>query len=41
MDEEVKTNIGTMPQKDYFDIVAIQNGFDNYEDMLEQGYTLE
>lgn len=36
----VETNIGTMPVQDYREIVAIQNGFDSYEDMRKQGYRL-
>ncbi len=34
----VETNIGTMPLKDYLEIVALQSGFDSYEDMLAAGY---
>lgn len=36
----VKTNIGTMPIEDYQEIVAIQNGFDSYENLRKQGYHL-
>lgn len=40
MNETVKTNIGEIPTEDYRDIVARQNGFEDYEDMYEQGYRL-
>ncbi|MEG1869792.1 MAG: DNA helicase, partial [Oscillospiraceae bacterium] len=35
--QEVETNITTMPVEDYREIMAIQNGFDSYEDMRSQG----
>lgn len=38
--ETVKTNIGEMPIEDYRDIVAQQNGFEDYEDMYNQGYRI-
>ena len=34
----VKTNIGTMPLEDYYEIRAIQCGFDDYRAMLKAGY---
>lgn len=34
----VKTNIGYMPKGDYLDIMARQNGFDDYDDMTKAGY---
>lgn len=37
----VKTNIGEMPLEDYLDIRAIQYGFDSYEDMRKQGYSID
>lgn len=37
----VDTNIGEMPVEDYKDIVAIQNGFNNYDDMLAEETTSE
>ena len=37
----VKTNLGEIPDKDYLDIIAIQYGFDSYEDMKSQGYTID
>ena len=36
-----KTNMGEIPIEDYCDIVAMQNGFDSYEDMKNQGYIIE
>ena len=41
MTKTIKTNIGEMPIEDYLDIKASQMGFDDYEDMLAQGFTLE
>ncbi|NCC86377.1 MAG: hypothetical protein EOM05_00715 [Clostridia bacterium] len=38
--QEVETNIGTVPIEDYREIQAIQNGFDSYEDMRNQGFKL-
>ncbi|SHK73214.1 hypothetical protein SAMN02745243_03619 [Hespellia stercorisuis DSM 15480] len=38
--EDVKTNMGTMPKEDYQEIVAQQNGFDSYEDMKLQGFSI-
>lgn len=38
--KEVKTNMGSMPEEDYLDIVAMQNGFDDYSDMQRQGYSI-
>lgn len=38
--KEVKTNIGTMPIEDYHDIMAFQYGFNSYEDMRTQGFSL-
>jgi len=37
----VKTNIGTMPVEDYLDIHAMQCGFDSYEDLKKQGYSID
>ena len=36
----IKTNMGEIPVEDYCDIVAMQNEFDSYEDMKNQGYTI-
>lgn len=38
--KEVETNIGRIPIDDYRDIVAMQNGFRDYDDMRKQGYCL-
>ena len=35
--QTVDTNIGHVPIEDYREIVALQNGFDSYEDMYDQG----
>lgn len=37
----VNTNMGEIPFDDYCDIVAIQNGFDDYRDMKNQGFYLD
>lgn len=37
----IKTNIGTMPVLDYLDIHAMQCGFDSYEDLKKQGYSID
>ena len=39
-EQTVDTNIGNMPVEDYRDIQAVQNGFDSYEDMYNQGVRL-
>ena len=39
--ETVKTNIGEMPIEDYLDIRAFELGFDDYDDMVSQGYKIE
>ena len=36
--EMIQTNIGEMPKEDYLDIMAMQYGFDDYEDMKKNGY---
>lgn len=36
----VKTNIGMIPIQDFREIIAVQNGFDSYEDLRKQGYHL-
>lgn len=35
--EMVKTNIGSIPIEDYREIIAIQNGFNSYEQMRAAG----
>lgn len=41
MSKTIKTNIGEIPIEDYCDIVAMQYGFDDYEDMKNQGYIID
>ena len=36
-DNYVATNIGNVPIEDYREIVAMQNGFDSYDEMYQQG----
>ena len=40
MSDYIETNIGDIPIEDYKEIVAIQNGFESYEEMEEEGYIL-
>ena len=40
-DKTIKTNIGEIPLQDYFEICAISNGFESYEDMKQQGYFID
>ena len=40
MRKTIKTNIGEIPIEDYCDIIAMQHGFDDYEDMKSQGCTI-
>ena len=37
----IDTNIGKIPYIDYLDIVAIQYGFDDYEDMTKNGFYVD
>jgi hypothetical protein len=37
----VKTNMGEIPIEDYRDIKAQQFGFEDYEDMVSQGFYLD
>lgn len=37
----VETNIGRIPVEDYKEIVALQHGFDSYEDMLCAGIVID
>lgn len=39
-EQTVDTNIGNMPIEDYREIKAVQNGFDSYDDMYNQGFRL-
>lgn len=38
--KHVKTNMGSMPLEDYYDIVAMQHGYDSYEDMKKDGLSI-
>lgn len=38
---DICTNIGTIPMEDYFDIVAIQYGFDSYDDLQAHGFYID
>lgn len=38
---EISTNIGTMPMEDYLDIVAMQHGFESYDDLRAHGYFID
>lgn len=37
---EVQTNMGIIPIEDYREIAASQFGFDNYDEMYNQGYRI-
>lgn len=39
--EYVKINMGEIPLRDYYEIVAIQNGFSSYEEMKKEGFSIE
>ena len=36
----VETNMGKIPIEDYKEIIAIQYGFDSYEDMRKEGFDI-
>ena len=38
---KVKTNIGGMPLEDYLEIVALQHGFDSYEELRYNGIVVD
>lgn len=38
--KHVETNMGNMPLEDYYDIVAMQHGYDSYEDMKKDGLSI-
>lgn len=43
-DEErkyVSTNMGIMPLEDYYEIMAQQYGFSSYEEMREEGFSID
>lgn len=37
----IKTNLGEIPEEDYLEIMAMNYGFDSYEDLKEQGYYID
>lgn len=37
----VKTTRGLMPLDDYLEIRAMQHGFNSYEELKEEGYSIE
>lgn len=37
----VETNVGRIPVEDYKEIVALQYGFDSYEELLCAGYEVD
>lgn len=41
MSTMIRTNIGAIPLEDYLDIKSTQLGFEDYEDLKSNGYTLE
>lgn len=41
MGKYVKTNMGVMPLEDYLDIQAAQAGFEDYEDLKANGYSID
>ena len=40
MNDMVATNIGLIPKEDYLDIMAMQYGFESYEDLKKAGYKI-
>lgn len=40
MNDMVATNIGLIPKKDYLDIMAMQYGFESYEDLKKSGFEI-
>lgn len=38
---DISTNIGIIPKEDYLDIVAMQYGFDSYEDLRLHGLFID
>lgn len=37
----IKTSMGIIPLEDYLDIIAIENGFSDYEELRREGYNIE
>lgn len=40
MNDMVSTNVGLIPKEDYLDIVAMQYGFESYEDLKKSGFEI-
>ena len=40
MNDMVATNIGLIPKEDYLDIMAMQYGFESYEDLKKVGFEI-
>lgn len=40
MNDMVATNIGLIPKEDYLDIMAMQYGFESYEDLKKLGFEI-
>ena len=40
MNDMVATNIGLIPKEDYLDIMAMQYGFESYEDLKKSGFKI-
>lgn len=40
MNDMVATNIGLIPKEDYLDIIAMQYGFESYEDLKKSGFEI-
>lgn len=40
MGDKIDTNMGDIPVEDYCEIVAVQNGFNSYDDMKSNGVTI-
>ena len=41
MSRLVNTNMGIIPLEDYLEIKAIELGFDSYDDLKDNGFTIE
>lgn len=38
--KEIQTNMGSIPIEDYREIIAMQHGFDSYEEMCKEGFVI-
>lgn len=41
MSDVITTNMGDIPMEDYLDIVAIQHGFESYDDLRAHGFYID